>query len=245
MLQGVDHDWVYCGNKRNANYTDIGPGHYVFKVKAANNDGVWNEQGASIAITIFPPWWKTWLFRTALIVAVLSLLFFATRYYFAQKMKLQKEQFERERAVETVRVRISQDIHDEIGSGLTKISLMSQRLKTNLQNKKDVDPVLLDKITESSKEVVTNLGEIIWTVNPKHDNLQSLLSYLRNYISNFFENTSIQFSLDFPEDVPALTLSPDTKHNLFLVIKESLNNIVKHAEANRVEVSFQFTDQKF
>ena len=84
------------------------------------------------------------------------------------------------------------DIHDEIGSQLTKISLLSQRIKIELKIRNEVDAELVDKITASSKEVVGNLGEIIWTVNPKHDNLQSLLAYMRNYISNFFEQTTIE-----------------------------------------------------
>lgn len=252
-LEGFDKDWVETDyTKRSATYTALTPGHYTFRVKASNNDGVWNETGKSISIIIKPSWWQTWLFKTLLVVAIITLIFFATQYYFRQKLKLreeqlklQEEQRERERAIETIRVRISQDIHDEIGSNLTKISLMSQRLRMNAEKKKDIDSTLLQRITESSKEVVSNLGEIIWTVNPKHDNLQSLLSYLRNYITNFFEQTNVNPVIDFPDEVPTLTISPELKHNLFLVIKESLNNIIKHAEATEVKISFQFTGQTF
>src|SRR6266513_218461 len=105
-----------------------------------------------------------------------------------QKVKIQQQEFEKQRAIENVRSVISRDIHDEIGSGLTKISLMSQQLKLGLESKKNFDPGLLQRITESSREIVGNLGEIIWTVNPKHDNLASLLSYFRNYIAQFFED---------------------------------------------------------
>lgn len=244
-LDGIDKGWIQNGNKNSAFYTGVPPGSYTFYVKGSNNDDVWNENAVSIRITILPPWWETWWFRTASALTVACLIFFVTRYYFRQKMKLQREQFERERVVETVRARISQDIHDEIGSGLTKISLMGQRLKTQIQHGKELDPTLLEKITESSKEVIGNLGEIIWTVNPKHDNLQSLLAYLRNYIANFFEHTSIQCTIDFPEEIPAVTISAHIKHNLFLVIKESLNNIIKHAEATKVDVNFELSDHTF
>jgi signal transduction histidine kinase len=206
---------------------------------------VWNEKGVSITITILPAWWQTWWFRTAFVLALLSLLFFSMRYYFKQKLKLQQEKFEKQKAVENIRSKISRDIHDEIGSGLTKISLMSQRLKMNAENKKDIDEGLLNKITASSKEVIGNLGEIIWTINPKHDNLQSLLAYLRNYTTNFFEQANIDCSIDFPEEISPVIISPDLKHNLFLVIKESLNNVVKHAEATEVRVSFRSTGATF
>ena len=237
MLQGFDKDWIFTDyKKRNTTYTNLHPGEYTFRVKASNSEGVWNENGTSIKMIILPAWWQTWLFKIALAVSLIALIFFVIRYYFRQKLKLQQEQFERELAIETVRLRISEDIHDEIGSGLTKISLMSQRIKMNLENKKEFDPELLQKLTESSKEVVSNLGEIIWTVNPKYDNLPSLLAYIRNYISNFFENTLVECTIDFPIEIPPDIISPDLKHNLFLVIKEALNNVLKHAEATAVTV---------
>jgi signal transduction histidine kinase/ligand-binding sensor domain-containing protein len=252
-LEGFDENWVETDyTKRSATYTALSPGHYTFHVKASNNDGVWNETGKSISIIIKPAWWQTLFFRITFVFTLASLIFFATRYYFRQKLKLreeqlklQEEQHERERAIETIRVRISQDIHDEIGSNLTKISLMSQRIKLSYHKQKEIDETLINKITESSKEVVNNFGEIIWAVNPKHDNLQSLLAYLRNYIINFFEQTNIDCMIYFPDEVAAVAIAPDLKHNLFLVIKESLNNILKHAAATEVKISFQFSSQTF
>src|SRR6185503_495235 len=105
------------------------------------------------------------------------------------------------------------------GSGLTKISLMSQQLKLGLESKRNFDPSLLQKITEKSREIVCNLGEIIWTLNLKHYNLASLLSYFRNYIAQFFEDTALSYSIEFPDEVPELTVHPDLKRNLFLVLK--------------------------
>ena len=115
----------------------------------------------------------------------------------------------------------------------------------SIENNKEFDHELLRKLTESSKEVVTNLGEIIWTVNPKYDNLPSLLAYIRNYISNFFEHTSVDCTISFPAEIPADAISPDLKHNLFLVIKESLNNILKHAEATTVTVHSHLNNNIF
>jgi signal transduction histidine kinase len=244
-LDDIDKNWIQNGKKNSASYTGIPPGIYTFHVKASNNNDVWNEKGLSVKIIILPAWWQTLFFKIALLLVVLTIIFFATRYYFKQKLKLQQEKFETLKAVESVRSKISMDIHDEIGSQLTKISLMSQRIKLGFEKKKEIDPDLIDKITVSSKEVVGNLGEIIWTVNPKHDNLQSFLSYTRNYISNFFEHTAIECMLNFPEEIPAITIHPDLKHNLFLIIKESLNNIMKHAEASKVDVNFQYTNQTF
>lgn len=162
-----------------------------------------------------------------------------------KQLELLKQQLEKQKAIEQIRSKISSDIHDEIGSQLTKISLMSQRMKMNFQSKKEVDPTLADKITASSKEIVANLGEIIWTVNPKHDNLVSLLAYIRNYAAHFFDDTGIAYSIEFPENISHVNIHPDVKRNLFLVIKESLNNILKHAQATQVHIKFQCNETHY
>ncbi|HRH60522.1 MAG TPA: triple tyrosine motif-containing protein, partial [Chitinophagaceae bacterium] len=244
-LDGVDDDWVQSGNRNYAAYSNLRPGTYTFHVKGSNNNGVWNETGRSIIITIVPAWWQTGLFRAAVLIFIVNLIFFSTRFYYKQKLKLQQEQLEKQKAVERIRSKISSDIHDEIGAGLTKISLMAQRLKINFDNNKDIDAGMVNKITESSKEIVGNLSQIIWTANPKHDNLASLLAYIRNYASHFFEDTGIQYSIHFPADVPEQHIHPDVKHNLFLVIKESLNNIVKHAQASNVQIHFQYDNNHY
>lgn len=119
---------------------------------------------------------------------------------------------------------------------------MSQRLKLNAENNKDIDPALLQKITESLKEITDNLGEIIWTVNPKHDNLASLLAYLRNYIAHFFEDSNIKYFIHFPDEIPPVDFHLDLKRNLFLLIKESLNNVLKHSSADKVHILFQINN---
>ncbi len=239
-LDGINKEWIQNGNKNIATYTNIPPGTYTFHVIAATCNGIWNRKGASVTITVLPAWYQTWFFGIALLVLSAGLIFMATRYYFRQKLKDQQQQFEKELAVENVRTKMSRDIHDEIGAGLTKISLMSQRLKLNAENNKDVDPALLQKITASSKEITDNLGEIIWTVNPKHDNLPSLLAFLRNYIAHFFEDSNIEYFIHFPDEIPQVHINPDLKRNLFLVLKESLNNIAKHSGANKVHILFHY-----
>ena len=245
-LDGFDKNWIVTDyKKRIATYTALRPNRYVFHVRASNNDGVWNETGKSIIIIIKPAWYQTWLFKTALVFLLIALIFFATRYYFHQKIKLQQGQLEKLTAIENIRSKISQDIHDDIGAQLTKISLMSQRIKLNYNTHNNLDENLLNKIAESSQEVVSNLSEIIWTVNPKHDNLQSLLAYIRNYISNFFDHTAVRCTIIFPEEIIAHIISPDLKHNLFLILKESLNNILKHSGATEVSVHFYIDDKSF
>ena len=143
---------------------------------------------------------------------------------------------EKQKENETIRSRISQDIHDDISSELTRISWVSELAKARLKKDDYAEmPGLLEKITHSSRETVTKLGEIIWTVNPKNDSLASLLTYMRSHITNFFEDTGFRYTVDFPEDTTDVPINPELKRNLYLVMKEALNN----SGAAHVTISFR------
>jgi len=161
-----------------------------------------------------------------------------------RKAEAQYAALEKQHAIETMRSKISIDIHDDLGSGLTKIGLLTQQI----QDKKDSPQAfteLMNKIQSLSKEVVTGLREVIWASNPANDNLASLLSFMRNYIHRFFEGTSFKYDIDFPDDVPEMNIHPEVKRNLFLTLKESLNNMAKHSEASEVIIRFVNIKEKF
>ncbi len=244
-LDGYDNHLVNAKTQRSVTYTNLAPGTYTFHVLAANSDGVWSRQDDAITVIIAPPFWETWWFRALVILSITETIYLVVKSYLKRKLKAQQQEFERQKAIEKVRSKISMDIHDEISSGLTKISLLSQRVKSKYERSKEVEPEIIDKIAGSSKEVISNLGEIIWAVNPKHDNLQSLLAYIRNYIFNFFEATTIEVHINFPEEVPPAPVSPDIKRNLFLVVKEALNNILKHAAATQAAIYFKYSDDDY
>ena len=153
---------------------------------------------------------------------------------------------EKQKENEIIRSRISQDIHDDISSELNKISWVSELAKTKAHSDKmtELSP-LLDKITSSSHETVNKLGEIIWTVNPKNDSLESLLSYMRNHISKFLADTPFHYSIHFPEKGTDIPINPELKRNIFLVMKEALNNAVKYSRAENIEVSFKIEASSF
>jgi len=153
---------------------------------------------------------------------------------------------EKQKENEIIRSRISQDIHDDISSELNKISWVSELAKAKAKgdNMADVGS-LLDKITASSHETVNKLGEIIWTVNPKNDSLASLLSYMRNHISKFLADTPFHYTIHFPEKDIDVPINPELKRNLFLVMKEALNNVVKYSKAKNIEVFFKLDAGSF
>jgi len=153
---------------------------------------------------------------------------------------------EKQKENEVIRRRISQDIHDDISSGLTRIAWLSELAKEKAARGEQQEAGnALEKILASSRETVDRLGEIIWAINPDRDNLEGFFAYLRTYIVKFFEDTPFKVTLDFPEKKPDLKFNPDLKRTLFLVVKEALHNVAKHSKAGQVAVAFHCPDHRY
>jgi ligand-binding sensor domain-containing protein/signal transduction histidine kinase len=241
-MEGLDNDWVYSGTRRYAGYPHLEPGDYVFRVKGSNNDGVWNEGGTSIAVIIMPPFWATWWFRGFVFIAMLVSVGGSIRYIEMRKLKRRIERLESERAIERERVRISQDMHDEVGAGLTEIGILSELAKRVIQNPKEAE-IHMQRVSQTSRETIASIGEIIWAINPKNDLLHDLVAYMRQYAARYLGSTPIKLQFDIPETIPEFHLSAEARRNIFLVVKETLHNIVKHSEATEVLIKVSFTQE--
>jgi signal transduction histidine kinase len=172
------------------------------------------------------------------LLAIIGSLFFS-RYRARQRQQREIAILETK---QQERIRIARDMHDDIGAGLTRISLSSERAKAGLQRDGTTQEKVrlqLDKLSAESRALTRSLGEIIWTMNPHNDTLDSLAAYLRNYAYDFLENAGIQCHIQFPDLPPDRPLSTEVRRNIFLIVKESLNNIVKHAEARNVTLRLE------
>jgi len=237
-LEGLEKDWVDAGVRRVANYSFVPPGDYVFRVIAANNDGVWNETGIALPFTVLPHFWQTWWFHflgglmTVLLVS--GLVWFDTR----RRLRRRLEKLEREQAVERERTRIAKDIHDDLGASLTRITMLSQSVRGETQIPEYVS-TNLERIFSTARELTRALDEIVWAVNPRHDTLDSLANYLSRFAYDFLTVAEIRCRLDVPLQLPAVLVTTEVRHNLFLAFKEALNNVVKHAAASEVQVALK------
>ncbi|MEO6133978.1 MAG: histidine kinase, partial [Ginsengibacter sp.] len=165
------------------------------------------------------------------------LIIYATYILVRQKVKRKMRLLEKQIAVDAERQRISTDMHDEIGSGITRIALMSELMQIKQRTKSD----LMDEIksiSTSAHKLVETMSEIIWALNPQNDTLENLLAYIREQSQQHFEPFDLQFDIDFPEEVPYVKLSNQERRNLFLATKELLNNALKHSEATVISLSF-------
>ena len=237
-LEGFDNDWIYCGTRRYATYTNLDGGTYVFRVKGSNNDGVWNEYGKSITIIITPPFWATWWFRAVGFVALLLSVGGSIRYVEMKRLKRKIEELEHERALERERTRISQDMHDEVGSSLSEIAILSELAK----KKPDESQAHIQEISDLASELIDNVSEIVWAINPRNGTLDNLIAHTRRYSVKYLSLSQIRCTFIAPENVPPHRLTAELRRNLFLVVKEALHNIVKHARAREVSLMVELVD---
>lgn len=238
-LKGADTGWAYTYNGF-VSFANLAPGSYLFEVKVQNYAGVWSNT-RSVSIIISPPFWKRWWF-ISLVILALAILFFSVVKYIAQRnLKEKILRLEKEQAIEKERNRIARDMHDDLGSGLTKIAILSEVAKTQLLQP-DKAKAQLENISVSSRELVDSMQDIIWVLNPKNDTLESLASYVREYALKFFEPFESAVQFNYPENIPIVKLTEEQRRNIFLVIKESFNNIAKHAWCNTVKLQLQKKD---
>jgi signal transduction histidine kinase len=182
--------------------------------------------------------WETWWFRALAAAAVLLAVGTAVRLAERRKYLQRLQRVEQETALERERARIAQDLHDELGSSLTRISLLSDLVRADKDNPTQVESHA-SKLALSASQTVRSLEEIVWAVRPGSDTLQSLVDYITHVAGELFASGSARCRLDLPAELPALTLPPDVRHNIFLIVKESLNNTLRHAAATEVNLAIK------
>ena len=243
-LDGSSEDWEQAGTRRVAYYGYLKPGEYTFHVTACNNDGVWNEQGAKLTLRVLPYFWQTWWFTVGMIVAGAGLVAGTARYITRRRLKQKMELLERQRALEKERARIAKDIHDDLGASLTRITLLSQSSRADLEDPHSA-AADFDQIYVTARGLTQALEEIVWAVSPQHDTLDSLATYLGKFAQDFLSVAGVRLRLNVPMQLPAWPLTAEVRHNLFLAFKEALNNVLKHASATEVRVSLALTPSGF
>lgn len=240
LLEGYDKKWVNVISKTLIRYANLPPGQYTLKVKAINADGIEADKIYSLPISVKAPWWKSWWFRLFSILTLAGIMHFVSRSYLNRRLEKQRTELEKKQAVEKERNRISRDMHDDLGSGLTMIAILSEVAKKQLSVPEKAKEVL-EKIAVSSRDLVDNLQDIIWVLNPHNDTLESLSSYIREYGLKYFEPIDVQLEFNFPEQFSNFHLGEEQRRNMFLTVKESFNNIAKYAWCNKVTVTIQET----
>jgi signal transduction histidine kinase/ligand-binding sensor domain-containing protein len=243
-LEGLDDEWVEAGAQKSAYYSQLPPGNYRFRVKACNNEGTWNEAGAALDLTVSPFFWQTAWFRVGGPLMVVSLLLGWIVLGLRQHLQRQLERLELQHATEQERARIARDMHDELGSYLTRIVMISESEPGSPAHAAETGGAMAE-INQTGREMTVKMSEIVWSLNPAHDSLESFAGYVAKRAHELLAAAKIHCRLDLPLDLPASPLSSPVRHEVLLAFKEALHNIVKHAQASSVLITLRLDNASF
>ena len=234
QLDRVDPDWVDARGRRVAYYNNLAPGEYRFRVIACNNDGVWNEDGATMALVFQPHYWQTWWFLGLCSLTAATAIAGSVWYAAQRRLHRKLERLQQQHAVDTERARIARDLHDNLGARLTEI-LMFNEVSHHLSGPQPSNGKSASgRISHLVRELVESLDAIVWAVSPKNDSLDNFVLYVYEYIDRLAKVSPVRILRDIPAALPDCPLSSEQRHNLFLVIKKALNNVLKHSGATEV-----------
>jgi signal transduction histidine kinase len=232
MLRGFDASWVDGDPRREATYTNIPPGKYVFAVRASNADGIWSENETRLEIDVLPAYWETLWFKTSILVAVAGFLVFLYR------LRISKLLF-----MERMRIRIASDLHDDIGSTLTKVAVHSEVI----QRTDSVEAIreTSRKIGIASRELITTLSDIVWSIDARNDRIGDLLDRMRDFVSEVLSAKHIEHQFIVDGMDAARTLPAELRQNLYLIFKEAVTNITRHSKAQYVSIELKNGPHQF
>jgi ligand-binding sensor domain-containing protein/signal transduction histidine kinase len=240
ILEGYDKEWSPITSETSATFGNMDEGTYTFILKAQSPERVWSEP-ITYSFKVLPPWWRTVWFNSIVVLIILTSFGYIVKYALTRKLRKRMMDLERQNALAEERSRILKDMHDDIGSGLSKIAMMSEMAGET--NGKELN-TQVEKIGKSARELVDNMGQIVWALNPRNDSLANLLAYFNHYAYDYFEYSGIKVKIEFPamDEKTETSLSHNVRRNLFLSYKEALHNIVKHSGATEVYVNIELKD---
>jgi ligand-binding sensor domain-containing protein len=217
-LDGLQKDWVDAGMSRVATYNYLPPGEYKFQVRAANNDGVWNETGATVAFKLLPNFWQRWWFRALVAMLIGGLAWFV---YYVRMTRL--------RELERLRLRIARDLHDDVGANLASLALIAEAME---KQPTFGDPADLRRI---ALRTIDALRDIVWFIDPARDTLGDLISRMRDTAPLLL--TTIRYDFEAIVPNPDLNLPPAFRRNVFPIFKEALHNAASHGKASQLNIT--------
>jgi len=224
-LEGANQDWSSAADQHMVNFANLAPGRYRFLVRAINADGAVSEVPASVSFAILPPIWQRWWFTMIALVFIASVIYVVYRYRVARLLELEK-----------IRTRIAGDLHDHIGSNLTKIAILSEVAHQQLGLTDKPAFSTLSSIADISRESVAAMRDIVWAINPKRDRLLDLTRRMRGFASEILTSRNIEFTFVAPERDRLLRMSPEVRRDVFLIFKEAINNVVRHSDCSKASI---------
>jgi len=229
-LRSAGDAWNELGEARAVHLDGLAPGSYEFQVRAVR-EGLVSDPSARIAFRILPPLWRRWWSITLMLAALASLLGTAYRFRVAQLVEMER-----------VRTQIAMDLHDDIGSSLSQIAILSEVARKEAAEGHMAGPEPLTRMATISREVTSALGDIVWAINPRRDRLSDLVQRMRRFGGDLLNSRDIEFECIAPSPLPDTTMGADVRRQVFLVFKESVHNIARHSGCTRAAAELAVHD---
>jgi signal transduction histidine kinase len=224
-LEGADRDWSRPTDQRSVTFASLRPGNYTFQVRALNVEGETSPRPASVVFTILSPFWQRWWFLSAAATALGLLIYALYRYRLAHLL-----------AVERIRIRIATDLHDDIGSSLSQVAILSEVVRHHVGESNSEIEAPLSRIGVISRELVDSMSDIVWSINPAKDKLYFLTQRMREFASDMLMARNIQFEFKTSNLEYETRIGAEVRRQVFLIFKECVHNAIRHANCNRIEI---------
>jgi ligand-binding sensor domain-containing protein len=218
--------WQDLEHDSTVHLAGLAPGAYSFQVRSLSADGA-TGQPAIFTFIILQPFWRMWWFQVICGMTAVAIGYVIYSYRLRQQL-----------AVERVRSRIATELHDDIGAGLSRICVLGEALKSGFSARDGEAAGMLEDITESSRRLVTDMSDIVWSLDGRRDQVGDLAARLRAFGSDLLERRGVEWSVDAPDEALQLHVGPDMRRELYLVFKEAIHNIAKHSSARKAGLSF-------
>jgi signal transduction histidine kinase/ligand-binding sensor domain-containing protein len=230
-LEGKDTNWTDLQQSRTIFYPNLKPNKYSILVRVKRNGGGWNYLNKPVTFQIIAPFWQRWWFIALSILLVFAGIILLIRNYFKREIKIEMQKLKQERAIEDERSRIAADMHDDLGSGLMQIKYMAEDMAESSGHAKVED---LKKLGVKANELTESMGEIIWSMRDRNNSLEDLFYYMRSQFLQYAEDNHLICQFEMADSLPDTIISGGARRHIYLICKECLHNIVKHAKATRV-----------
>lgn len=243
--------WTELGTQPFVTYANLAPGKYTFRLIAANAEGLWTPEMEArvLHIRIRPHWSQTWQFMLAVAFGLLGITVLVLRFYYRYRLRAQQLQAEKARreaetrqlqlenelALEQQRNRIARDLHDELGSTISSISILSDAALRNLQS--ELDRARLGVIGERARQVMEAVSDIVWSVNPRNDTLSSVLQKMKEFAVEILEPQDIRLHFVVEGDGAEKAMTMEQRKDFYLLFKEAVNNAAKYSGAANLWVN--------
>ena len=228
MLQGADSGWSPPSLSRSVHYANLSPASYRFLVRAVNSEGVASPRPASISFLILPPVWLRWWFQLLAAAVVAAAVYRLHRYRVARLLDLER-----------VRTRIATDLHDDIGSSLSQIAILSEVASRQVDRAHPKLAEPLADIAGISRELVDSMSDIVWAIDPERDHMEDLVHRMRRFASDVLSPRDIRLVFQPPAEEQDLPMGADLRRQIFLIFKEAVHNVLRHSGATEVTVDFR------